>query len=422
MSFIIRSFFNSRTTDNQEMEMEEIVPVKRQHLTFTVNDQFVPDDVTLYIFKFLSPEALEVAGLVCKHFYKLANTDFLLKNLTLSKNFARTQNDQDSYRDFYRKTIKQEYFSLINKAILKEIPQKKLIEEFRGTSLFSIETHQKILDHLNVTASKLLREDSATISGISPELKNDPVLNAQLLFLIVSRSGALLFLKDLVKDGKAIVPTQEVCKSAAMDPLLQAVNDKNHAMLEYLLNTSLIPTQEHLNKAIRNSDVRSVELLLNANAPIARKNFVYLLTHTTDSKLITIEGLQLFKLLCQACANRKVIPKLWNKNKVRNQAKKMDKVLQDKLANSRQRASMTSPLQSEIDWTKREENRLAFLKEIGQPANPSTYEEYVLNIKAHNEMINRSKMFIELKQAILPDGYMGELKKAGLLTEDSSKS
>jgi hypothetical protein len=184
----------------------------------------------------------------------------------------------------------------------------------------------------------------------------------------------------------------------------------------------LIPTKEHLKKAIINSDVRSVELLLKAGAPIAAENFVYLLTHATDSKLITIEGLQLFKLLCQACANRKVIPVSWDENKVRKYAKGMDKVLQDNLEVSIQWENTPSESpKSEIDWTKGEKRRRADLKAHGMFYTPYTYEEYADGVKKRNEYINQAKMFLELKQ-ILPDGYEGELEKAGLLTKDSSQT
>jgi archaellum component FlaC len=360
---IISGLIKSTTTNtNQEKETKEIVPVG-QHLTFTINGQAVPEEITVYIFGFLSDEALAVAGQVCRHWSQIVNGELgeiLWKHLASEKAFIKEPSDIDSYRDFYRKTTKQEYYSLINKSILPslifnseipvrneemyhcEIKQKEkriqaiekkaerikeeltkekvldspveivnhaaiflmfqslidqhqfntleighlnnllswkrteiaqelkvhhkktakiekklegtqkeienlreecnvlenkknpfradLKKEFQGTSLFSIETQQKMLDLLNSTASKLPRKYSGLLSVISSWLKNDP----ELLFLIVSHSGAVFFLKNLVKEGKAIVPTQEVCKWAFMDPLLRAVKDKNHAMLEYL--------------------------------------------------------------------------------------------------------------------------------------------------------------------------------------------
>jgi hypothetical protein len=520
---------NSSSSSRETESKEPIVP-KGQYATFTLNGEVLADEITVYIFRFLSERALEAVGHVCAHWKLLTEThdNILWKPLALSRGLIKNPEDQKSYRRFYRKIIKREYLSLfrnsilqfnkiktaettldrINAAILnienkserekiateqivqseveelfnlqtgaqkklqrteerhkQEEPWRKmalknrryqkrrvkkelqdltakrdlltpeLLEKFKGSSLFAWpENQQKILESLEKLIADLVEQKRNTqdsLSRVLSRVKKDPKSNAQLLFLLVAQSDAVFFLKDLAKEGKTAVPSLKFCVSLKMDPLRDLIENEKYAMLEYVLSAGLAPTQNHLKQAIQKLDCTSVELLLNKGAPMHGKFFAYLLiykdTHRKykyTSKLITVERMQLFKLLCQAyCLKKAKIPEKWNQysGRVLEHATAMDAIL-NKAIETKYSYGNKIPEQQKCEalWTMR------FAK--GKEQNES-YEEYAASVQDHNERIQRTKIkyshllaIKQRKEHILPNGFVGELRAAGLISSEKEES
>jgi hypothetical protein len=237
--------------DQVEQQKEKKIVFVGKYAAFARgNGDLIASEITTHIFGFLPAAALGLVRCVCRQWNNIASHDCLWKPFAHTDGFFKSPEECDSYAVFYQKCIRKED-ALINSVILnlkkekalgdrkeaelennadedtlskinEEISQFKaeketLINDLRressGISLFSKPKKREIqLKFLARIANDLNKQrvSYSSFHRISPAFFKGSNLEKQLLFIIVAQSGALVFLKELVREGKAILPTDQM--------------------------------------------------------------------------------------------------------------------------------------------------------------------------------------------------------------------
>jgi hypothetical protein len=318
--------------------------------TFPINNQMIPDEITLIIFGNLSDESLETARRVCKHWEFLASLDSLWAQFALTKGFINKR-DNESYRLFYKRCILHEDFLLITKIIIpfneSKIEQnktqadlKKLEEDLNIKNLSLEEREIKTFEVLDENTHLFDDQFSSFHKSLKSALQGKPIFSeakkaillkflndkvhdlvnqfppskeidpeiyrAKCLFGSIVPSGAAAFLKELVKKKVAVIPFDAM--SALSSRYVYLIENNFHEMIAYLADLHIVPEKKDVSAAIRAEKLDVVQALLDLHAPMTSLYF-----NDIFSVDVTEKRIDIFKCLCRA-AHRES-PKDWEANK-----------------------------------------------------------------------------------------------------------